>query len=297
MTSFVFTAFWYVTLVPLMNSVATNVHCVTKNNTDDSNSNTLFHYINNSEKYFTSYSQLIFFPGDYQDLIFEDIRNFTMTAIDSCKIYCSLNVSIIVVNVTYFELKNISLVNCGKNCTNFNCNSSILLYDCALVRIISVNISTNAYVGGILAMNVKKRFMIDSVKVQLECLGNHKFDHTIHEILLRYNNYNKTGNDNTNVTLHNFNYKVNGPCVHFSRYAIMVRLAQTIAKYNVNVTVKDTKFQNLNYSSVLYYYMLSCKFRAVNFIYIRNVTVFNNSGDYTCAMFYIKLFNQCVQKV
>ena len=34
------------------------------------------------------------------------------------------------------------------------------------------------YVGGILATNVKKRFEIDSVKVQLECLGNHKFNNT-----------------------------------------------------------------------------------------------------------------------
>ena len=42
-----------------------------------------------------------------------------MTAIDSCKIHCSSNVSVIVINVTKFELQNISLINCGKNHTAF----------------------------------------------------------------------------------------------------------------------------------------------------------------------------------
>ena len=41
-----------------------------------------------------------------------------MTAIDSCKIHCSSNVSVIVINVTKFELQNISLINCGKNFIN-----------------------------------------------------------------------------------------------------------------------------------------------------------------------------------
>ena len=68
MTDFVFKAFWSAIVAVLMvNSVATNinVHYVTINNTDDSNSNTLKHYLDNPKKYFTSYSQLIFFPGEY----------------------------------------------------------------------------------------------------------------------------------------------------------------------------------------------------------------------------------------
>ena len=68
-------------------------------------------------------------------------------------------------------------------------------------------------------MSVKKRFVIESVKVQLECLGNHRFDHRIHGILLSYG---AKGKNNTNVILHNFTYKVNGSCIHLSRYAIIV---------------------------------------------------------------------------
>ena len=281
MTNFVFTAFWSTIVAVLMiNSVATNVHYITTNNTDDSNSNTLKHYLDNPKKYFTSYSQLIFFPGEYQldvDLVFENIKIFTMTAIESCKIYCSSNVSFLVINVTKFEVQNISLINCGKNHTSFldfkegndtnsmisnktsfNYNSSIFLYHCALVRIINVNISVRAHFGGILAMNVKERFVLDSVKVQLECLDN-KFNHSVYGILFRYNNRrgNKSNDDDANVALYNFNYEVNGSCIHFSRYALMVLLVQY--NYSVNITVKDTKFQNLNCSGALYYYMLSCK--------------------------------------
>ena len=126
-----------------------------------------------------------------------------MTAIGSCNIQCSVNASILVVNVTEFELQNISLVNCAcrknhvaffnlrqKDYTSYYHyyihHSSILLYHCALIRIINISISTNAYSGGLLAVNVKKKFVIESLKVQLECLGNHRFDHRIHGILFCY---------------------------------------------------------------------------------------------------------------
>ena len=173
--------------------------------------------------------------------------------------------------------------------TNFNYNSSILLYHCTLVRISNVNISVNAYSGGILAMSVKERFVIESIKVQLECLGDHKFDHPTHGIMLCYNN--RGGNDDANVTLCNFNYKINGSCIHSSRYAIMVLSMQY--KTSVNITVEDTKFQNLNYSGALFYCMLSYKnLKAANFIYIKNSMISSNTGGSTdtCTMFYFKLF-------
>ena len=307
----VFTASWSAIVAVLMiSSVATNVHYVTTNNTDDSNSNTLKHYLDNPKKYFTSYSQLIFFPGEYQlevDLVFEDIRNFTMTATGSCNIRCSFNTSILVVNVTEFELQNISLANCGKNHIAFinlrqknytiyyhNVHhSSILLYRCALVRIVNVSISTNAYSGGLLAMNVKKRFVIESVKVQLECLGDHKFDHRIHGILFYYHDTKEK--NNTNVILYNFNYKINGSCIHLSRYAIMVLLVH--GKYSITITVKDTKFENLNNSGALYYHMLSCKYTTVNFVHIENSTISGNTGDSTHAMFNVKLSTLCVNSI
>ena len=321
MVNFKFTIgiFWFAIVTVVIKLVSTNVYYVTTNSSGVSNSNTLKYYLDNPKRYFTSHSQLRFSPGDHQldvDVVFEDIRNFTMTAISSCKIYCSPNVSIVVVNVTEFKLQNINLVNCGKNHTAFiqlknftdsdnsvlsnktnhlhyNYNSSILLYHCALVQITSVNISVSAYSGGILAVNIKETFVLDNVKVQLECLDNSKFDHQIHGILLQYRN---RGGKKANVTLTNFSYKVNGSCIHSSRYAMKVLLAQN--KYDVSVTVKDTKFHNLDYSGVLYYHMLTCKLKAVNSIYIKNSTIINNTGDSTHTVFYIKLYKpECSNRI
>ena len=116
--------------------------------------------------------------------------------------------SITVVNVTEFELHNVTLINCGKTHTAFvkqknstesdvnnsmrvkynYRNSSVLLYHCELVKIVSVNISVNAHFDGTLAMNVMKSLIIDNIKVQLECSGNLNLNHSIYGILLYYKN-------------------------------------------------------------------------------------------------------------
>ena len=241
-------------------------------------------------------------------MVFENIKNFTMTASNSCKIYCFSNASIIVVNVTNFELHNITLLNCGKNHTSFinskqkfssnhqyhyDYHSSILLYHCTSVRISNINMSTNAYIGGILAMNVKNDFEMDSVNLQLECFNNFKFNHRIHGILFRYND--RGGKNNAKAILCNFSYKVNGSCIHFSRYAIKVLLVQE--KYTVSITINNSKFENLNYTGALYYYMSSCKYKKSNYILIKNSTIFGISGAPTFTMFYIKLFKLCSKSI
>ena len=268
------------------------------------------HYLDNPTKYFTSYSQLIFFPGEYRldkDLVFKDIINFTMIAINSCKIFCSSNASIIVLNVTEFELLNIGLVNCGKDHTAFFkklkanstkkakhvqydylLKSSILLYKCRSVRIINVSISTNAYLGGLIAVNVKKRFEIDSVKIQVKCLGTNKLNHSIQGILLNYNTRGRKDKPNDKVILNNFIYKINGTCIHSSRYAIKVMLVQD--RYSVSITINNTKFQSLNYTNALHILMLSCKFKETNSVQIKNSMISSNNGDFTNKMFYMHLF-------
>ena len=289
----------------LIASVApNNVYYVTTNSSGDSYSNTLKHYSDNPKKYFKSDSQLIFFPGEYQldtDLIFESIRNFTVTAVNTCNIYCSSYASILVVNVTKFELHNINLINCGKNHTAFirqgnsttvsnykfdYHNSSVLLYHCELVKITNINISVTAHFGAILAKNVKNSLAIDNVKVQLECSGNHNFNYSIYGILLHYKN--KGGKSTANVTINKFNYKVSGLCTHLSRYAIKVLLFQNI--YSVLITIKDTNFHNFNHCSVLYYSILICQLKPVRSIFIiQNSTISNNIGDSTNAMFHMQL--------
>ena len=294
MTSFMVTVLWSGTLLTLTNLVAPTVHYVSMKNSNDSSSNTLKHYLDNPKKYFTSYSQLIFFPGDYRldkDLIFKNITNFTMTAINSCKIFCSSNSSIVVVNVTGFELLNVGLVNCGKDHTTFlkklsnstkidySLQSSILLYKCRSVRIINISISTNAYLGGLIAVNVMKRFEIDNLKMQVSCLDGNKFDHSVQGILFRYDKRGGKDRKNSIIILNKFNFKINGTCIHSSRYAIKIQLLQE--KYEVTVTINNTKFQNFNNTNALHALMVSCKFTGVNSIYIKNSIISNNMGDST----------------
>ena len=65
-------------------------------------------------------------------------------------------------------------------------------------------------------------------------------------------------------------------------------------KYSVTITVKDTKFENLNYSGALYYHMSSCKYTTVNVVHIENSTI---SGNTAHKMFNIKLTTLCVNSI
>ena len=78
MTNFILGAFWCAVVVVKITLVDSHVYYVTINSSDDSNSNTLRHYLNNAKEYFKSDCQLVFFPGEYQldaDLVFDGIRN------------------------------------------------------------------------------------------------------------------------------------------------------------------------------------------------------------------------------
>ena len=49
--------------------------------TDYGNNYTLQHNLNNSEKYFTSHTQLVFLPGKHHfhtDLVIQDVHDFTL---------------------------------------------------------------------------------------------------------------------------------------------------------------------------------------------------------------------------
>ena len=49
--------------------------------TDYGNNYTLQHYLNNSEKYFTSHTQLVFLPGKHHlhiDLVIQGVQNLTL---------------------------------------------------------------------------------------------------------------------------------------------------------------------------------------------------------------------------
>ena len=86
-------------------------------NYTNSNTFTLQHYLNNTSKYFVSYNQLHFLPGQYYintDLVFKDIYNFTLTShgINHSLTTCSSPASILVINVDSFTMQTITLIDC-----------------------------------------------------------------------------------------------------------------------------------------------------------------------------------------
>ena len=79
MAIFILGVFWCAIVVVQITLVDPHVYYVSN---DDRNGNTLRHYLDNAKEYFKSDCQLVFFPGEYQldaDLVFEGIRNFTLT--------------------------------------------------------------------------------------------------------------------------------------------------------------------------------------------------------------------------
>ena len=85
------------------------------------NNNTLQHYLNNSEKYFTSHTQLVFLPGKHHlhtDLVIENVSNVTLrginqTAVKDTIIYCNISTQIVISYSTRIEIKYLSIKECG----------------------------------------------------------------------------------------------------------------------------------------------------------------------------------------
>ena len=70
------------------------------------NSNTLQHYLNNSDTYFTSNTQLVFLPGKhhlYTDLTVENVMNISLHGVNQTEmsntiIHCTTSTRVIIIN-------------------------------------------------------------------------------------------------------------------------------------------------------------------------------------------------------
>ena len=87
------------------------------------NTYTLQHYLNNTNKYFTSNTQLLFLPGQYylnNDLIIQGVSNFSLIGnrtneVINTVINCTSPAGIVVVNSSNIVITNIVLNECGNN--------------------------------------------------------------------------------------------------------------------------------------------------------------------------------------
>ena len=87
----------------------------------------LQHYLNNTNKYFTSNTQLHFLPGQYylnNDLIIQGVSNFSLIGnktneVINTVINCTSPAGIVVVNSSNIFIANIVMKECGNNYKSF----------------------------------------------------------------------------------------------------------------------------------------------------------------------------------
>ena len=266
--------------------VAVSIYHVSSN---CSHSESLEHYLNNTNKYFTSKCQLILKPGKYflnADLVIQHVSDFSLIGESFCKITCVPHVSIRIFNVKNFKLENITFVNCGKNHSNHlhttfdydyvsiskpSHNASILLYNCTSVVINNVSVLVNAGTTGIFVVNVNNYSMLTNVIVTVNytiCPTRDEHPEQINGISFYFDDDN---NKITNMQLENFQFIANGSCAHPLQYAISLLLLQKST--NISFTIENTNFCNLFNVSSLYYFGETCGTSVTNNLRITNCVI------------------------
>ena len=94
------------------------------------NTHTLQHYLNNTNKYFTSNTQLHFLPGQYylnNDLIIQGVSNFSLIGnrtneVINTVINCTLLAGVVVVDSSNIVIANIIMSECGNDYRFFTNN-------------------------------------------------------------------------------------------------------------------------------------------------------------------------------
>ena len=272
----------------------------------------LDYYIQNSTKYFSSYSHLNFKMGLHYlntDLVIQNATDLSMIGEGKqfSIIKCTSFVSIVIYNVTNFRLENITIDNCNSNhlhtkfayaSSNSGSNESILLQHCVLVKIRNTTIVVTEGNTGIAVVNVRSFLkIIDvSVTVHASCLPVNNTSLQTNGILLYYDNRENPQNMLTKILLDNFHFKANGSCAHPIYYAITSLLFQN--NTNVSIIIQNTKFENLTNVTALYYYGETCGISISNNLTIKNCNISKNTGNLNLNLFHITLDNiQCIQRI
>ena len=257
-----------------------------------SNTFTLQHYLNNTNKYFVSHNQLHFKPGHYyisSDLVFKRIYNFTLTGNGSI-IICSSPAGIIVTNAANFTLQNIILIDCSsllETSTN-QFYASVLFAYCSSVTMQNVyaNISSNdsfALLGIYMIDVVESEIM--SVTVQVNILMCHSNPVTIVGLVIEYNHRTKV--QSPGVIIDAFSYNSQKSCLKYLQCAIRCEI---LTDY-FNILIRNTVFANLSNSSALFYYSsINSEYNdtlRLSYLLIVNVTVMHNIGFGDLNMFHI----------
>ena len=287
------------------------------NSNDTESAESLGYYLKNANKFFSSYSTLLFLTGYHNlntTMSIQNVTNVTLTGEGLSIIRCTSPVSIIIFNVTNFVLQNIVVKNCSVNygkhlhaglrfddssfISKNSINGTILLYQCSSVEINNITLISFAGNVGILIVNVRNHSKITnvSITIQISCPLDKKSSLQTKGILLYYDNWKNPTNRSSQITLDNFQFTTNGSCSHPIYYAITSLLFQN--NTNVSVVIQNIMFADLVNVTALYYYGETCGIAVNNYLNIRNCLVSHNTGNPSLKMFLAILYSiHCIEIV
>ena len=133
-------------------------HEATSNDT-----NTLQHYLMNSDTYFTSHAHFIFLPGDhhlYKTLLVQGAFNITVQGSSSRKsyatvIYCTTRAHVAIISSHNVNIKFLSIRRCGYSNAN-NLRISLYIFNCSNVVLKNFLIACQSRQCGLAIINAYK---------------------------------------------------------------------------------------------------------------------------------------------
>ena len=273
------------------------------------------------------YNQFHFTPGQYyisDDLIFQNINNFSLIGIDQCVITCTSPASMLIINVTSFIFQNIKLTNCIKshkeyfkaNITHFDrtfarntepfskvieYHASVFLCNSSSVTISNIYVTTTVMKSftAMLIVNVQNVSNIVNVKVKissLNCAGN-DLPVQISGIVVYYSD-GIAHNSTLRIENLHYNNTYESCTNHFHCILTLLflqnkekRIEFELNKISISIIIKNSVFNNLKNSSILCYYGEDYEGNSRSVLF-QNSIISNNIGHHQLSMFYIVLIQK-----
>ena len=257
---------------------------------------TLQHYINNANEYFKSHTQLHFLSGQHHlqnDLILQNVFNFTINGNRSTLICDSTSQGIIISNVELLVIINIEVKNCSKaynvkvkyrvNNMSLNWRGALYINYSSDIVVHNVSVTIGAGVSGMIVINSKRKCNIANFRALAICK---EFNLVTSGILVYNDDYDNSTTVNYEVT--NISYKTNGLCNN----SFLLVLLMTQEQYSITFNVYNTSFSRLHNSSIMYYHGESCGVGKKNVVAFENCKMNYNCGNPNMNMFYISIYGE-----
>ena len=227
----------------------------------------------NTTKYFISHNQLHFLSGEHflqSDFTLQNVKNFTISGNNSVITCKNLSIGINFTNATNITLKDIKIVQCGKeykvtlNVSNDEYNdinpmwNSTICINHSSIAISNISISIRTGMNGILAINVystnKVSSIMTNVHIYTDCYNSTPLQ--TNGIVFYYYNYTKPFKhlQDLKIFITHFVYITKGLC-HSSSALKHITIQEN---YSVYILISETHFTNLRNSSILQYFGKSC---------------------------------------